>query len=63
MTTVVPTRRLLLIPEVADRLRVSVRTVRPLIETGELPPSAWARSGTRFGWPNESWKRGSRKAA
>jgi excisionase family DNA binding protein len=37
MTTVVPTRRLLLIPEVADRLRVSVRTVCPLIETGELP--------------------------
>jgi excisionase family DNA binding protein len=45
MTTVVPTRRLLMVPEVADRLRVSVRTVRRLIETGDLPAVRLGRKG------------------
>jgi excisionase family DNA binding protein len=37
MSTVDSSRRLLMVPEVADRLRVSVKTVRRLIETGEVP--------------------------
>jgi len=36
-TTHVPARPLLTVPEVADRLRVSVKTVRRRIESGELP--------------------------
>ena len=36
-TTQDPARPLLTLPEVADRLRVSVKTVRRRIESGELP--------------------------
>jgi excisionase family DNA binding protein len=37
MATTVPTRRLLTISETAERLRVSERQVRRLIDRGEIP--------------------------
>jgi excisionase family DNA binding protein len=37
MTTIVQHRELLTVLEVAERLRVSEKTVRRLIERGELP--------------------------
>jgi excisionase family DNA binding protein len=37
VTTTVPPSRLLTLDEVADRLAVSVKTVRRRISTGELP--------------------------
>ena len=45
-TTHDPARPLLTVPEVADHLRVSVKTVRRRIESGELP-TLRIGSGTR----------------
>ena len=45
-TTHDPARPLLTVPEVAGRLRVSVKTVRRRIEAGELP-AVRIGSGTR----------------